>query len=77
MQKSNEAKLAELAGGGNYTGNMSKFFDFHKNQQQQQQQQNNQFLLNGHQSLAEQINMANLLDNNRLNSNFVDHQSGK
>ncbi|GAB0095266.1 myb-like protein I [Sergentomyia squamirostris] len=57
-----------------YTGNnMSKFFDFHKNQQNQQQQQ---FMMNGHStngSSVDQHNMANLMENNRLqNSQFVD-----
>lgn len=43
--------------------NMSKFFDFHKNQQQQQQ---NQFMMNSN-PLTDQLNMANLLDTQRMN----------
>lgn len=77
-----------------YAGNMSKFFDFHKNQQQQQQQnQQQQFLLNGHTNSIgsgpqqqqqhnvggnDHMNMASLLENNRLNSQFLEHSnSGK
>lgn len=67
-----------------YAGNMSKFFDFHKNQQQQlQQTQQQQFLLNGHSSGSQHsagndhMNMASLLDNNRLGSQFLDHSNGK
>lgn len=65
-----------------YAGNMSKFFDFHKNQQQQAaQQQNPPFLHNGHSSLsaaADPMNIANLLENSRLNSHFLDqHSNGK
>lgn len=62
-----------------YAGNMSKFFDFHKNQQQQaaQQQQNPPFLHNGHSSLsaADPMNIASLLENSRLNSHFLDQHS--
>uniref|UniRef100_A0A1L8DI73 CCR4-NOT transcription complex subunit 4 n=1 Tax=Nyssomyia neivai TaxID=330878 RepID=A0A1L8DI73_9DIPT len=56
-----------------YTGNMSKFFDFHKNQQSQQQQQ--QFMMNGHSQngpSVDQLNIANLMENNRLNSQFLE-----
>lgn len=70
-----------------YAGNMSKFFDFHKNQQQQMQQtQQQQFLLNGHSGGQQQpqhptgndhMNMASLLENNRLGSQFLDHSNGK
>lgn len=43
--------------------NMSKFFDFHKNQQQQQ----SQFMMNSN-PLADQLNMANLMDSHhRMN----------
>lgn len=61
-----------------YAGNMSKFFDFHKNQQQNQQQQSQQqFMMNGHSNpLTEQLNMSNMMDNSRVNSNFGDHSSG-
>ncbi|XP_055712831.1 putative mediator of RNA polymerase II transcription subunit 26 isoform X2 [Phlebotomus papatasi] len=55
-----------------YTGNMSKFFDFHKNQQNQQQQQ---YMMNGHSTngpSVDQLNMANLVENNRLNSQFME-----
>lgn len=51
--------------------NMSKFFDFHKNQQQQQQ---NQFMINSN-PLTDQLNMANLIDSHRMNGNssgFID-----
>ncbi|EAT38689.1 AAEL009437-PA, partial [Aedes aegypti] len=61
-----------------YAGNMSKFFDFHKNQQQQAaQQQNPPFLHNGHSSLsaADPMNIASLLENSRLNSHFLDQHS--
>ena len=64
-----------------YPENMSKFFDFHKNQQQQQQQsQQNQFILNGHSSNivppspADPMNIASLLENSRFNTNFIDQQ---
>lgn len=46
--------------------NMSKFFDFHKNQQQQQQ---NQFMMNSN-PITDQLNMANLMDSHhRMNQN--------
>ena len=62
-----------------HPNNMSKFFDFHKNQQQQQQTQ--QFMMNGHSTQqnpqADQLNMANLLDNHhRMNPNFVEQSNG-
>lgn len=61
-----------------YAGNMSKFFDFHKNQQQQQTQQQ-QFLLNGHSNgihnAGDHLNMGNGSENNRLGSQFIDHTS--
>lgn len=65
-----------------YAGNMSKFFDFHKNQQQQQQQtQQQQFLQNanvlGGQSQQtphpDPLSMSSLLENSRMNSQFLDH----
>lgn len=60
-----------------YTGNMSKFFDFHKNQQQQNQ---HQLLLNVQHS-NDHLNMVSnsLLDNNRINSQYLEHtnNSGK
>ncbi|XP_055634687.1 uncharacterized protein DDB_G0283357 isoform X2 [Toxorhynchites rutilus septentrionalis] len=67
-----------------YAGNMSKFFDFHKNQQQQaaqqqQQQQNQQLLLNGHSTLPipDPFNISSLLENSRLNSHFLEqHTNG-
>ncbi|XP_058817978.1 uncharacterized protein DDB_G0283357 isoform X2 [Topomyia yanbarensis] len=69
-----------------YAGNMSKFFDFHKNQQQQQQaaqhqqqQQNQQFLLNGHTPLAvpDPMNIAGLIENSRLSNHFLEqHTNG-
>ncbi|XP_055680361.1 putative uncharacterized protein DDB_G0286901 isoform X2 [Lutzomyia longipalpis] len=58
-----------------YTGNMSKFFDFHKNQQNQQQQQ---FMMNGHSTngpSVDQLNIANLMENNRLNSQFLEQHT--
>ncbi|XP_055539351.1 uncharacterized protein DDB_G0283357 isoform X2 [Wyeomyia smithii] len=64
-----------------YAGNMSKFFDFHKNQQQQaaqhQQQQNQPFLLNGHSSLTapDPMNIAGILENSRLSSHFLEQHS--
>lgn len=67
-----------------YAGNMSKFFDFHKNQQQQQQQtQQQQFMQNasgnGGQTQPpphpDAMSMASLLDNSRMNSQFIDHTS--
>ncbi|XP_059618238.1 uncharacterized protein DDB_G0283357 [Phlebotomus argentipes] len=54
-----------------YTGNMSKFFDFHKNQQNQQQQ----FMMNGHSTngpSVDQLNMANLMETNKLNPQFLE-----
>lgn len=76
-----------------YAGNMSKFFDFHKSQQQaaQQQQQSQPpagagpqppFLQhNGHSALGAtdpMSNIANLLENSRLNSHFLEqHTNGK
>lgn len=50
--------------------NMSKFFDFHKNQQQQQHNQNqNQFMMNSN-PLTDQLNMANIMDSHhRMNQN--------
>lgn len=53
-----------------FPGNMSKFFDFHKNQQ-------NQIIHNGlsnspQQQISDQLNMANLLENSRLNSHYFD-----
>lgn len=45
--------------------NMSKFFDFHKQQQQ------NQFMINSN-PLTDQLNMANLLDHRMNPNNFVD-----
>uniref|UniRef100_U5EUH9 CCR4-NOT transcription complex subunit 4 n=1 Tax=Corethrella appendiculata TaxID=1370023 RepID=U5EUH9_9DIPT len=63
-----------------YSNNMSKFFDFHKNQQQQQNTQPQPpFMMNGHtnQPSADQINMANILESNRLNSHYLDqHTNG-
>ena len=62
-----------------YAGNMSKFFDFHKNQQQNQQQQSQQqFMMNGHSNALNEheLNMSNMMDN-RVNSNFGDHSSGE
>lgn len=77
-----------------YAGNMSKFFDFHKNQQQQLQQQSQPpppppaaaagppqpFLHNGHSALGgadPMNNIANLLENSRLNSHFLEqHTNG-
>lgn len=54
--------------------NMSKFFDFHKQQQQQ-----NQFMINSNNPMTDQLNMANLLDNHhRMNpNNFMDQTNGK
>lgn len=62
-----------------HPNNMSKFFDFHKNQQQQQQSQ--QFMMNGHNTQqnpqTDQLNMANLLDSHhRMNPNFVEQSNG-
>ncbi|XP_055853582.1 putative uncharacterized protein DDB_G0271606 isoform X2 [Episyrphus balteatus] len=57
--------------------NMSRFFDFHKNQQQQQQL--HQFVVNGHGNngqLNDHARMASLLENNRINSQFLDHTNG-
>lgn len=52
-----------------YPGNMTKFFDFHKVQQQQQQnQQQNQYFNNSSRS-----DHMNLMENHRLNSQFLDH----
>lgn len=45
--------------------NMSKFFDFHKQQQQ------NQFIMNTSNPMTDQHNMANLLDH-RVNPNFME-----
>jgi hypothetical protein len=52
--------------------NMSKFFDFHKQQQQ------NQFIMNSNPVTDQQLNMANLLDNNhhRMNPSFMDQSNG-
>ncbi len=51
---------------------MSKFFDFHKVQQQQQQsQQQNQYFNNS--SRSDHMNVSNLMENHRLNSQFLDH----
>lgn len=46
--------------------NMSKFFDFHKQQQQQ-----NQFMMNTSNPMTDQLNMANILDH-RMNPNFME-----
>lgn len=55
-----------------YPANMSKFFDFHKVQQQQQQnQQQNQYFNNS--SRSDHMNVSNLMENHRLNSQFLDH----
>ncbi|XP_055908925.1 putative uncharacterized protein DDB_G0271606 isoform X2 [Eupeodes corollae] len=57
--------------------NMSRFFDFHKNQQQQQQL--HQFVVNGHgnnSQINDHARMASLLENNRINSQFLDHTNG-
>jgi CCR4-NOT transcription complex subunit 4 len=65
-----------------YPENMSKFFDFHKNQQQQQQQsQQNQYILNGLSTNvvppSDPMNIASLLENSRFNTNFMDqHANG-
>lgn len=63
-----------------YANNLSKFFDFHKNQQQQQQQQQYQ---QQQQQLffPDQLNMSNLIDQSRLmevrrlNSQYMDQQN--
>lgn len=55
-----------------YPANMSKFFDFHKVQQQQQQnQQQNQYFNNS--TRSDHMNVTNLMENHRLNSQFTDH----
>ncbi|XP_037957103.1 putative mediator of RNA polymerase II transcription subunit 26 isoform X2 [Teleopsis dalmanni] len=50
--------------------NMSKFFDFHKNQQQIHQQFG--INANGLGTLNEQLRIASLIENNRINSQFLD-----
>lgn len=63
-----------------YANNLSKFFDFHKNQQQQQQQQ--QFAPQQQQLfMSDQMNVSNLMDQSRLmdarrlNSQYLDQQN--
>ena len=60
-----------------YAGNMVKFFDFHKNQQQQQQtQQHPHYLLNGHSNGPAIPDHLNLLENNRINSHYMEQTNG-
>jgi hypothetical protein len=50
--------------------NMSKFFDFHKQQQQ------NQYMMNSNPH-ADPMNMTNFMDNHhRMNPNFIDQSNG-
>lgn len=59
-----------------YTNNLSKFFDFHKNQQQQQQQQQfppqQQLFMSDPMNGLNLVDQSRLMDARRLNSQFMD-----
>lgn len=60
-----------------YTNNLSKFFDFHKNQQQQQQfaPQQQQLFMSDQMNVSNLIDQSRLMDARRLNSQYLDQQN--
>lgn len=70
QQQQQQQRMNHTADLNHVHPNMSKFFDFHKQQQQ------NQFIMNSN-PLTDQLNMANLLDNHhRMNPNSFMDQNG-
>ncbi|XP_041566232.1 uncharacterized protein LOC108141925 isoform X3 [Drosophila elegans] len=67
--------LQQQTGENLFGGNMSKFFDFHKNQQQSHHQYLNGHppQMNGNSAVPEPQRVAAFLENNRLNSPFVEN----
>uniref|UniRef100_A0A6P4EHB9 CCR4-NOT transcription complex subunit 4 n=1 Tax=Drosophila rhopaloa TaxID=1041015 RepID=A0A6P4EHB9_DRORH len=67
--------LQQQTGENLFGGNMSKFFDFHKSQQQSHHQYLNGHppQMNGNSTVPEPQRVAAFLENNRLNSPFVEN----
>ncbi|KAH8353161.1 hypothetical protein KR084_009359 [Drosophila pseudotakahashii] len=67
--------LQQQTGENLFGGNMSKFFDFHKSQQQSHHQYLNGHppQMNGNSAVPEPQRVAAFLENNRLNSPFVEN----
>ncbi|XP_017075620.2 putative uncharacterized protein DDB_G0268364 isoform X2 [Drosophila eugracilis] len=67
--------LQQQTGENLFGGNMSKFFDFHKSQQQSHHQYLNGHppQINGNNAVSEPQRVAAFLENNRLNSPFVEN----
>ncbi|KAH8287937.1 hypothetical protein KR018_008446 [Drosophila ironensis] len=67
--------LQQQPGDNVFGGNMSKFFDFHKSQQQTHHQYHNGHTpqLNGNSAVPEPQRVAAFMENNRLNSPFVEN----
>ncbi|XP_017042824.1 uncharacterized protein LOC108089194 isoform X2 [Drosophila ficusphila] len=67
--------LQQQTGENLFGGNMSKFFDFHKSQQQSHHQYLNghQPQINGNSAVPEPQRVPAFLENNRLNSPFVEN----
>ncbi|XP_070068698.1 PHD finger protein rhinoceros isoform X2 [Drosophila takahashii] len=67
--------LQQQSGENLFGGNMSKFFDFHKSQQQSHHQYLNGHppQINGNSAVPEPQRVAAFLENNRLNSPFVEN----